>query len=133
MEIEMTAWTVPTVPNILEKLKSFAAGCEEITKKENRRSIADFNKTLLTYNSPIYKNRAPLPEDFHDKPFKIQIGKRYARIVREGSVHCFVDLTNGDVLKAASWSKPAKHARGNIFDESNGLKLMGQYGPAYLR
>ena len=66
-------------------------------------------------------------------------GKRYARIVRKnggspnGSVHCFVDMTNGDVLKAASWKAPAKHARGNIFDEHNGLGLMNEYGPVYLR
>lgn len=67
------------------------------------------------------------------------LGKRYARVVRReagrpgGSAHCFVDMTNGDVLKAASWKAPAKHARGNIFDEHNGLGSMGEYGPAYLR
>lgn len=66
-------------------------------------------------------------------------GKRYIKVVRartdgtQGSVHCFVDTTNGDVLKAAGWSAPAKHARGNIFDEHNGLKSMNEYGPAYLR
>ncbi len=67
------------------------------------------------------------------------VGKRYIRVVRkrvdgtQGSVHCFVDTTNGDVLKAAGWSAPAKHARGNIFDEHDGLKNMNEYGPAYLR
>jgi hypothetical protein len=49
------------------------------------------------------------------------------------SAWAFVDKTTGDVLKAASWKKPAKHARGNIFDEWNGLKSVGPYGPAYLR
>ena len=67
------------------------------------------------------------------------IGKRYVRVVRRsahdtyGSVHCFVDMLNGDVLKAAGWKAPAKHARGNIFDEHDGLGKMGEYGPAYLR
>jgi hypothetical protein len=37
------------------------------------------------------------------------------------------------VLKPAGWKTPAKHARGNIFDDRNGLKHMGMYGPAYLR
>lgn len=65
-------------------------------------------------------------------------GKRYIKIIRNaqgvgGSVHCFVDATNGDVLKAAGWKVPAKHARGNIFDEHNGLGSMGEYGPASLR
>jgi hypothetical protein len=26
----------------------------------------------------------------------------------------FIDLTNGDILKADGWKAPAKHARGNI-------------------
>src|SRR6478736_2862452 len=43
------------------------------------------------------------------------------------SAHCFIDRTNGDVLKAAGWSKPAKGARGNIFNADNGLTRMGEY------
>ena len=38
----------------------------------------------------------------------------------------------GDVLKPATWKQPAKHARGNIYDASNGTAKMGVYGPAYL-
>lgn len=65
-------------------------------------------------------------------------GRRYVRIVKsqygnDRSVHCFVDTTNGDVLKAAGWKVPAKHARGNIFNADNGLGCMGPYGAAYLR
>jgi hypothetical protein len=53
---------------------------------------------------------------------EIDWGRRYARIVRRGDnggpdsrcVHCFVDTTNGDVLKAASWKGPAKGIRGNV-------------------
>ncbi len=68
-----------------------------------------------------------------------RVGKKYVKIIRsrvggpDGSVHCFVDMTNGDVLKAASWKAPAKHARGNIFDDKHGLGRMCEYGPAYLR
>jgi len=64
-------------------------------------------------------------------------GSKFVRIVREGgcqrSVHCFIDRQTGDVLKAAGWKAPAKHARGNLFDAKQGLGLMGPYGPAYLR
>lgn len=63
-------------------------------------------------------------------------GRRYYRVERidnQRSVHAFIDRTNGDVLKAASWKAPAKHARGNIFDENNGLSSMGPHGPAYLK
>ena len=32
------------------------------------------------------------------------------------SCHCFVDTTNGDILKPDSYKKPAPRARGNIYD-----------------
>jgi hypothetical protein len=59
--------------------------------------------------------------------------KKRVRIVRDSSAHCFVDMATGDVLKAASWAAPAKHARGNIYDADNGLSGMGPYGPAQMK
>jgi hypothetical protein len=78
---------------------------------------------------------------------RADFGSRYAKIIRttwhkdgsgvinknQDSVHAFIDRTNGDVLKPASWKAPAKHNRGNIFGFANGLGTMGPYGPAYLR
>ncbi len=66
-------------------------------------------------------------------------GRRYAKIMERGlglhsahrSVFCFVDKTNGDVLKAASWKAPAKHARGSIY-KNNGRDAISAYGARYL-
>jgi len=70
----------------------------------------------------------------------LSFGKRYARLDRvrlsdnrPESVYAFVDTTNGDVLKPASYKAPAKHARGNVLDEAGGMKYVGAYGPAYLK
>lgn len=56
-------------------------------------------------------------------------GQRYAKLVKSrpevnsageivgyhnSSAFAFIDLTNGDIFKPASWKAPAKHARGNI-------------------
>ena len=38
-------------------------------------------------------------------------------------------IKKGDLLKAATWKAPAKHARGNIID---GTARYGVYGPEYL-
>lgn len=38
-------------------------------------------------------------------------------------------IKKGDLLKAASWKAPAKHARGNIID---GTARYGIFGPNYL-
>lgn len=65
-------------------------------------------------------------------------GHRYIRVVREDtdgpsrSVHCFIDKTNGDVLKAAGWKAPAKVARGNIFNPDCGLGAVTVWGAKYL-
>lgn len=66
----------------------------------------------------------------------IEPGRKYAKVVREsyGCRHafCFIDLATGDILKAASWKAPAKHARGNIF-APNPVAGIGPYGADYLR
>lgn len=98
-------------------LTTFVKGCQEITDIYFRTNFPNL--------------AAPT--------FKTQPGRRYVRVVRVdggnggGSAHCFVDMTNGDVLKPAGYKTPARHARGNIFDEHNGLSRMGPHGPAYLR
>lgn len=99
--------------------------------------MQDLNTALETYFQGCQKiyadhKAAYFPEN-PEEPWGIEKGKKYAKIVHGGSVHSFVDLTTGDVLKAASWKAPAKHARGNILDAKNGLGAMGPYGPAYLR
>lgn len=68
---------------------------------------------------------------------KVIKGRRYYKVITEDgggrSVHCFVDTTDGAVLKAASWKRPAKHARGNIWNDDNGLEAVNVYGANYLR
>lgn len=90
--------------------------------------------------------------DYFAKNFKsltaptisVMHGQRYVRIVTSDnfnvaaggrvsrSVWGFVDMINGDILKAAGWKAPAKHARGNIFNE-NPMAGCNEYGPNYLR
>jgi hypothetical protein len=74
-------------------------------------------------------------------------GRKFIRINRvspQTSVHCLVAVEDGatkalgaykagDVFKAASYKIPAKGARGNIFDDKNGIGRMGPYGPEYNR
>ena len=76
------------------------------------------------------------------KRLTVEVGRRYVKIVvidgygsrfESRSAHSFVDKTNGDVLKAASWRSPAKHARGNIFNDDNGLGGITAYGARYLK
>ena len=71
----------------------------------------------------------------------IHKGRRYDKIVVESigdatephntRVYAFVDKTNGDILKPATWKAPAKHARGNIYEDDR-MQFMTAYGPAYM-
>lgn len=104
--------------NFMEAFKKFMAEAQEIITSYMLKNFPDFrgNDAYLTFEN----------------------GKRYIRIVRKdcnrllqgGSAHCFIDKTNGDILKSASWKAPAKGARGNIF---NGAKGMTSYGAEYRR
>lgn len=64
-------------------------------------------------------------------------GRRYLRVIRNDSmgrsVHCFVEIGTGAILKAESWKRPARGVRGNIFDTDHGMSAMTPYGAAYLR
>jgi hypothetical protein len=73
------------------------------------------------------------------KVLSVESGRRYARIViqSEGdelsrSAYCFVDMTNGNVLKSDGWKKPAKGPRGSIF-APNPVAGVGPYGALYAR
>ena len=95
----------------------------------------DFEASFATFYTGTQKISDDYAERQHFAAPAITVarGSKYIRMMRDGAAHCFIDRTNGDVLKAASFKAPAKHARGNIYDGHNGLKYMGPYGPAYLR
>ena len=70
------------------------------------------------YAEKFPRNLVPVP--------RASIGTKYAKIMlqemRDGklkdcSVYCFIDLSNGDILKAAGCNAPAKGKRGSIFNE----------------
>lgn len=71
--------------------------------------------------------------------FHVTLGRTYAKILHsDNSVHSFIDMSNGDILKAASWDSPertgkTKGVRGNIFSEDFGQSKVTKYGTAYLR
>ncbi len=73
-----------------------------------------------------------------DSILTISKGRRYDKIVSTDDqpmggqrVWGFIDKNNGNILKAESWRKPAKHSRGNIY-ESDRMQFMSVYGPAYM-
>lgn len=97
----------------------------------------EFMAKLHTFFTGVQK----LHDDYSAKHFpSVKLGawelqwlQKRVRVVHDGSAWVFVDMASGDVLKPHGWDRPAKHARGNIYDDKNGLGGMGPYGPATLR
>ena len=68
-------------------------------------------------------------------------GRKFIKVVHDNSVWGFVakvdgvhkglPMLKGDILKAATWSQPAKHSRGSIFDKEM-HKSFSWTGPNYL-
>ena len=70
----------------------------------------------------------------------VDYGKKYARVVKVDkmnggrSVHTFVNMLTGDILKSGSWKAPQKNGvRGNIFAEDVGADRVNEHGAIYLR
>ena len=70
----------------------------------------------------------------------VEYGKKYARVIHQDanggpsrSVHTFVNMINGDILKSGSWKAPAPNGvRGNIFENDFGASVVNEYGASYI-
>ena len=97
------------------------------------------NDIDIAIDSFVNKCRVLVRENGRDKlgyDLEIGGGRKYTKIImntgNQKSVWAFIDRTNGDVLKAATWRAPAKHARGNLYDPYGGMLNINWTGPAYM-
>jgi len=104
-------------PHFNETLKRFVQGAQRIIDDHFRQQNYHWEPERLSVERCPRSNRVRVVATDRD----------------DRSVWCFIDLKTGDVLKPASWKRPAKHARGNIFDSANGLGRVNEHGPNYLR
>lgn len=93
-------------------------------------------------NNIMSEDRVSYP-NLNPVTLSIHWGRKFARVVTcrnadgsDLSVYCFVELSTGDIYKPASYTKQAKHARGNIRrgDQSNWWNgTLNSVGVRYLR
>lgn len=104
---------------------------------KNNPIVSKFIEKLDKEREAYYKT-AGMPTQY--KPVTIDIGSKFIRIWQGNSCWGFISrvdgdlkgspIKKGDLLKAATWKTPAKHARGNIID---GTERYGVYGPEYIK
>jgi hypothetical protein len=98
--------------------------------------VAEFLTKLNTERAEYYKN---LDYKTGKTDLVMEVGNKFLRFWDGTTCWGFISrvdgdlkgspIKKGDLLKAASWKAPAKHARGNILD---GTARYGVYGPEYL-
>ena len=89
---------------------------EERVYKLAEYVLADYNK--CGYNSN----------------FKVEVrkGRKYYKVITDNSVHCFVDVKNGNVFKPESYNKPAKHVRYNLLQDAQDCYNKCDWAGGYL-
>jgi len=108
-------------------------------------SVSDFDSALNILVENIHKdyqgwsNNVEYSSGAEKVDITLNVGRKFVKIIRDTSVwgfvakvdgtHMGVPMKMGDVLKAAGWSAPAKHTRGNIFD--NNQDYFSWTGPNY--
>jgi hypothetical protein len=109
----------------------------------NRRDEIEARMQVFvsTIQQKINEHFAATYEHVNAPEIYITAGTRFFKVCKRdhpneksGSVYCFVERETGAIYKAAGWNMPAKHARGNIFDDGCGWgSAVGVNGAVYLR
>lgn len=102
---------------------------KQFTKEEFQARLAEYVKVV---EKIVWKNY----ESVDRKPkIEVEVGRRYAKVSVNGNgVHTFIDTTNGNILKAATYAAPQKNGvRGNIFSADLGESVIDWHGTKYLR
>ena len=88
----------------------------------------------------VIKYNKWMPDSYREcSPILVE-GRKFVKVIEDNSVWGFIAKKDGvlkgipyfvgDVFKPASWSAPAKHVRGSIFD--NSTEWFDWTGPNYL-
>ena len=119
IEAFMQTKEVPTIVLVPEESLSLSEKVEKWTYQLCQSLEANYQQSY--------------PNSSSDKTFKMQLGRKYWKIVQtdigadgkewSGGVHAFVDRNTWQVYKPASWKSPAKHVRYDLRIINNRAQL----------
>ena len=104
-----------------------------------KKDYAGWGSDIDSLDEPQKSIRLKMIDEFNNS-INVRSGRKFDKVVSNGSVWGFVAKTNGvlkgipyfvgDVFKAAGWRAPAKHVRGSIFSSKS--NWYSWTGPNYL-
>ena len=86
----------------------------------------------------VYRLTEYIKQDYNKYGYKsdfnvtVKKGRKYYKVLTDNSVHCFVDVKNGDVYKAESYNKPSKHVRYNLLQDPQDCYNKCDWSGGYL-
>jgi len=102
--------------------------CEALDQHYRLYTVKSFRRRVSSGNDDTGYFQRQLDAIRNDQydwniSFDVEEGRKYAKIIMtqsgSRSVHAFIDMKTGDVYKPASFSKPAKGVRYNLFDKNS--------------
>ena len=124
--------------NNLDTKKSYDSSVSTLLKNI-KVDYANWGSDIDKLNESQKSIRLKMIDEFNNN-LSVRNGRKFDKVVSNGSVWGFVAKTNGvlkgipyfvgDVFKAAGWRAPAKHVRGSIF--SNETNWFSWTGPNYI-
>lgn len=109
----------------------YFANHSEAAKSLLNKTTEDYIKELTEYSDKDWDRKGY--REAHRPVYTYTRGKKFDKVLATSGmstrVHCFIDRSNGDLYKPASYSARAQHVRGNINDDKKPF-LCGEF---YLR
>lgn len=118
------------IVNLIGVLQNTSPLTEKTIEPSVEAAIESFRKLMeitLQKNYDTYENLG------WEANVTMSKGSKYAKLFNASKdsgkqVLAFINMNNGDILKPASFKIPAKHARGNIFDDDGGAQALSASG-----
>jgi hypothetical protein len=105
------------------KIRDFLSESDQIGQVQ--QAMVSWLKSIKTKSDEYFRLHF---ENLEPAEFEVKPGGKFYKIIRvQGSSRsswAFVDKKNGDIFKPASWAAPAKHARGNVLSDKNGMEAL---------
>lgn len=112
-------------------------GISRITTEDRIREYAEMVKEVAREDISGFSKHAD------DVNTSVEFGRKYAKVLVSDKytsrrIHTFVDMTNGNIHKAATFNSPetsgkTKGVRGNIWSEDMGRSVINWHGAKYLK
>jgi hypothetical protein len=102
--------------------------------EELLRRVAGLCQGYSALTQAEFKRKGYTPERNPLPVLSVRVGPKWVKIVSDNAAAgAFIDPANGDIYAVATFSRPAKHVRGNVFADDYRVSCMTPWGVKMLR